>query len=74
MDNLSDLLKPVEEPAEKAVSVVRKETSYWQGRNGSLNTKVSLIPMKRQSEGWQCLQEAADNIGAEDTWGRITNV
>jgi hypothetical protein len=54
--------------------VVRLKTSFWKDKRGGIHIKKSLIPLKLQSEGYQILQEDADNFGIDEIVDRIVNL
>jgi hypothetical protein len=60
-------------PEVRSKSVVRLSTSYWI-TNGSLRRTQSITVMRRQSVGYQPIEEDASNIGVNEVFSKIVNL
>ena len=63
----------VDKVKEKPLCVVRLRTSMWQDSRG-LHTKKSLLFLRKQSQGFNLLEEDSSQIGADAVLPRIINL
>lgn len=73
MDIFSALQTEPNETKEPDRTVVRLTTSAWHDENGTYLRK-SLRYLKRKCEGWNCLNEEAQNVGADEALQNIENL